>query len=667
MYFVQATFLAAAAAVAIPVIVHLMFRSQARRVNLGTLRFLKQVLERNAQRQRIMRWLLLALRMAAVAVLAVLFARPYLLEAAFGGDRNLLLILIDRSASMDLRGDDGRPVERAVAAAQQLLRDQGSRTVVEAAYFDHNVRPLAAVDEPGQPSSRNTALDQLRQTSWTPSFRGTNYGAALNWARDQVFRTPAAHQELHIFTDLQQSGLDWSEVEPLPEHVAVHLHDLGRSVVRNVAVTEARPLRTVVRPGEGTTVQVTLLNSSAFPITEQVVVLRLESDRGKLTFRERTKLDAHSTSSVTFDVPTLEAGFWSGTVSVDVDDDLPFDNARHLAILSQPPPRVLVLDGQPHALPPLSESYFLAAALRLSGPDETFADAPYDVTVVLLDEDEPLPSLESYQVVVLANPARVSPAAARALQQFVSAGRGLIVFGGGQVTAAGCQTLLETGLVPGKIAGPVLSNDLPFRLEGWDESHPLLRPFRDPQHGDPRRLAFRGYTKIVPATGDDVRVLATLRGGDPALLEHRVGPGTVLWCAMACDREWGEWPSTRLYVPLVHQIVGQPLGFNDGGPVRAVTLDATYDPDGERTPGIVPQPGYWQVVNVSPRESETDRCSEEDFAQRFQLMLHQAGEGAQTARVSRTDLRQHEQWHWAALALLGVLLAEGFVANRTVS
>ena len=52
MSFIQTAFLGAAAAVAIPIVIHLVFRQKTRRAELGTLRFLRVVLERNARRRR---------------------------------------------------------------------------------------------------------------------------------------------------------------------------------------------------------------------------------------------------------------------------------------------------------------------------------------------------------------------------------------------------------------------------------------------------------------------------------------------------------------------------------------------------------------------------------------------------------------------------------------
>src|SRR5262245_26379575 len=146
MSFLQIGFLGALAALAIPIIIHLVFRQRSKRVDLGTLRFLRVVLQQNARRRRVMRWLLLALRLACVALLAVLFARPYWLAFRPAGEKQTVAILIDRSATLDITTDGQRLIERAVANARDIVDSAGNNTRFEIAFFDHAVRPLAEAD-----------------------------------------------------------------------------------------------------------------------------------------------------------------------------------------------------------------------------------------------------------------------------------------------------------------------------------------------------------------------------------------------------------------------------------------------------------------------------------------------------------------------------------------
>ena len=142
MGFVQIGFLAAFSAVAVPIIIHLVMGRRGRRVDLGTLRFLKVVLRQNVRRRRLKRWLLLALRIAAVVLLALLFARPYLLAELLKTGERLAVLLVDASASMGLRTGRERLLDQAVAEAKRVIGrcEQGTR--IEIAYFDHAVHPF---------------------------------------------------------------------------------------------------------------------------------------------------------------------------------------------------------------------------------------------------------------------------------------------------------------------------------------------------------------------------------------------------------------------------------------------------------------------------------------------------------------------------------------------
>ena len=153
MQFVQIGMLGALAALAIPIIIHLMFRQRARPVDLGTLQFLKIVLRDNARRRKLKRWLLLALRTACLALIAFLFARPYMLATEPGSGDRLVVILLDRSASMGLKGST-RPFDQALAEARAILGRIGQGTQVEVGHFRQNGPSLREAGRPRQGRAR---------------------------------------------------------------------------------------------------------------------------------------------------------------------------------------------------------------------------------------------------------------------------------------------------------------------------------------------------------------------------------------------------------------------------------------------------------------------------------------------------------------------------------
>jgi hypothetical protein len=662
--------LSALAALAIPIIIHLMFGQRARRIDLGTLRFLKIVLSESVRRKRLKRWLLLALRLAVVALLALLFARPYLIAREKGGENDLVILLIDRSASMGLRGSGERPLDAAVRRAKGVLAQCAGGTQVEAAWFDHAVHPLTDPDGAKTFASTPRALgDRLTELALADTPLGaTDFGAAMAWAGDVAKQSHHSHKELYLYTDLQRSGLDRTAASPLPEDVQVHLVDVGRPYSENVAVTVVTVPKTVFRPAESIAVTVTLRNAGPFEREAVPITLRLQNGGKPQEFHSQARLEAGGTASVRFDLPALAQGLWQGSASIELTDCLPFDDRRHLAFLVAPPIPVLVVDGDMERSGVTAESYFLEAAIRLAEPNKTFPASPFTAERVALSREAGLPDVRGFPLVVLANLPGLGSADARRLADYVSRGGGLLVFTGESVKAEGYAELQAAGVGVGKIGGIARAEALPWRFEDWDRMHPAMEPFGDPQNGDLRRPAFQAYTRIQPDA--DAKVVARFRGGEPAVLEKKLGAGRILWVTTACNLDWGDWPRSRLYVPMVHQMLGYLGHLTEGGLVRSIPLEKAAEGP-QAVPGVFPREGYCEVINVDPRESESERCTAEQFAARFRFQVAPEEDGQTATRVARIgapdQLRQDEIWHWLLLALFGCLAWEGFLGNRTTA
>src|SRR5262249_16863312 len=145
----------------------------------------------------------------------------------------------------------------------------GDKTQFEVAFFDQAARPVGArqaAADGASPQSVSTTelLSQLQAPE--KMFSATNYGAALAWARDLCVNSPHGRKELYVYTDLQRSGLDWTNVEPMPVDVEVNVVDLGRTAVNNVALTSLQTARRLVRPGDAVSLQANVFNAGPFPL-----------------------------------------------------------------------------------------------------------------------------------------------------------------------------------------------------------------------------------------------------------------------------------------------------------------------------------------------------------------------------------------------------------------
>ena len=121
MNFLAPAFLAGLAAIAVPVIIHLINRERRVVVEFPSLMFLQRIPYRSVRRQKIRHLLLLILRCLALALLVAAFARPFFQRRhaaiATTGAREVV-ILLDRSCEHGLR----RPVDQGARRGEEGRR-----------------------------------------------------------------------------------------------------------------------------------------------------------------------------------------------------------------------------------------------------------------------------------------------------------------------------------------------------------------------------------------------------------------------------------------------------------------------------------------------------------------------------------------------------------------
>ena len=106
MSFLNTIMLAGVAAVAVPIIIHLLNRRKFKTVTWAAMKFVKLSVDQNQRRMRIEDLILLLIRCALVALLALALARPASKDAAsgvLGQTKVTAFVILDNSYSMDCR------------------------------------------------------------------------------------------------------------------------------------------------------------------------------------------------------------------------------------------------------------------------------------------------------------------------------------------------------------------------------------------------------------------------------------------------------------------------------------------------------------------------------------------------------------------------------------
>jgi hypothetical protein len=300
--------------------------------------------------------------------------------------------------------------------------------------------------------------------------------------------------------------------------------------------------------------------------------------------------------------------------------------------------------------------------LRLPGDESTASATPYEPTLVTWrGEGNSLGDLSPFRVVALCNAGEISSAETKAVARFVESGGSLIIFTGDHVKAGAYAPLEQSKILPARLQGTAEIGS--YRFADWVKEHLLFSPFADPQYGDLRTLRFRQITRLQ--ADSEARVLATAQAGMPLVVEKVWGKGQCIVFAFPADNAWGDWAVHRLYVPLVHQLLGY---LTNRLPENSLVRFDRAGQGPAQAPGVVIENGRAIVRNVDSAESEIERTTQAKLREAYHLpQATKSDPGADDGpdSLATAGERPDELWRTVAWMLLVVLVVEVFVANRT--
>jgi hypothetical protein len=567
--------LAGAAAAAIPVIIHLIHTARAPKVPFPTLRFLKSAAQKTAKRRYLENILLMLLRMALFAVLAVALARPFVSESygLFADTQSTAAVLIlDNSYSMDVRFEQATRFARAKKEARAILDDARTRPA----------QAVVLLTNPGATAVPTTlAADRARLfkdiDGATISSGRADLVAAMKTAYALLDKSSATDKRIWILTDRQ--ALSWQGLEKFDEP-AKHA-DVPVAVIRatepsfqNVAVTDAAVVSPALVPGMPVRIDVTVRNAGPAPDKRNVALL--VDDFAQARQKEPVDLAPAGTPGavriVSFTHVFDKPGPHRVLAAVDGSDSLDVDHARRLAV--QIADRIPVLCVKPGAAAVdfQDDNYYLVRALDPTGggAESSWPIRPVETTPDKIDAA----TLDKFDVVFLNNVAAPKPAIAKALADYVAAGRTLVIFAGSNVSADEYNRAFPDALLPARlkerVGDPVLHTTVEKIAEVQDQSPYLEGLVADP--GVYQDVLVYTYLRTDAAPPD--AVLARLTGGDPLLLEKPFGQGRVILCTTAVTSAWTNLPMRNLFLPLLMRVVF--LASRTLGPPSQVLAGQVY-------------------------------------------------------------------------------------------
>ncbi|MEX2573608.1 MAG: BatA domain-containing protein, partial [Balneolaceae bacterium] len=256
-------------AVAVPLLIHLINLRRPTKIRFSTLSFFDSLQESAMRRIQIKRWLLLALRMAAILMLAMALARPFIPSglglAGAGEQPGRIGILIDNSPGMDQVDRDGPFIDQAKQVALDIISRTRSddRIGVEVTNGDPlNLPVLNAVSA----ASRVEELETVNKGN----FLAANMESLVN-----RLETDRPAGRIYFITDGQATQFDdLREAETvfgLEQDLQVIL--VGEDTQSNTAVTEVRLESELISRDQPAVVSASVRNFGRSPVRNHFLSL----------------------------------------------------------------------------------------------------------------------------------------------------------------------------------------------------------------------------------------------------------------------------------------------------------------------------------------------------------------------------------------------------------
>lgn len=664
MGFFTPWFLAGAAAVGLPIWLHLLKKHKTTPLPFSSLMFFEKRTQSSIKHRRLRYLLLFALRTLLIMLIVLAFAHPYVEQKLMPLKRSgeVTVMAIDNSLSMRA----GTRLEDAKREARSLVGglNPGERAQVLA--FGQRVQVMSEVTDDHSPL--NAAINAIEASDARSSF------GELTRTLRSIQQSIHLPLHVHVYSDMQQTGMpaNFNDLR-LNAEVRLETHPIEKKVVPNFTVENVVAPRRVY-DSKKTRVLVTVAGHGTSKALRTVSLIL----NGRVAETKSAEVPENGRATVEFLSLDVPYGRNKGEIKIDSADALPADDTFYFSVERSDPRHVLFVQ-EPENTKAL---FYFKGALEASG------QSAFEIDPVSVDQTGNL-NPTKYAFVVLSDVGALPASFENGLNSYVR--------GGGSVLIALGHMAVARAKVP--VSGEHIEAAMyaaregeRFQAAGWfDSSHPSI--LKDTRWDD---VKFYQAIKVTPG---NARVVAKLADQTPLLLDQQVGDGHILVFASTFDNVANDFPKhAGAFVPFIEQ-TSRYLGKLDAGPSsvlvgsfeelrdskEAGTAIDVVDPKGERVfslseatkaPNIqFAMGGFYDIRRPNGRNElvavNTDR-QESDLTPAPQESLNlwqNTANGTSTAGGGTLagDQKPLSLWWYLMLAVLALAVAESLLGNQHLS
>ena len=663
MGFLAPWFLAGLAAVSLPLWLHLLKQHRNDPIKFSSLKLFERRPQSSVKHRRLKYLMLLALRLAVLALLALAFANPFIRRSpsAMASGTKLVIVAIDRSFSMRA----GDALERAKAEARSVISSLGAGDTGQVIALAGRTELLTqAIAEKPELMGAIASIEA-----------GDGRGSLGELSRTLRSLAEAAKRpvEVHFFSDIQKSslppGFNDLKLGPLTKLVT---HEIAPSKRANWAVESVQAPRTIGDP-KLTKILVTITGYETMAAKKPVSLWL----NGRQQAAKLATVAANGRMNVEFQGLEAPYGWSRGEVRLEGGDALAADDVFRFAIERADSRRILFVRDARQA----RSAFYFKSALEATGTSNFAVD---ELTPDQTGGVDP----SKFAFVVLNDPAYLPEAFVDSLKRLVTNGGRLLITAGPGIASQERVPVLEAKVEQSKYASR--SGERFLTVIKPDATHPAI------QRAD--RLEGVKFYQAVRVDGTNLRMLARLNEGTPLLAERTMGEGRILFFSSSFDNIANDFPLNPSFVPFIEQtalylsnaderpasaVVDSFLELRTPGdpakPARQVSVEV-LDPSGKRALTLeesvkaptltLSREGFWEVgrqtgrelvaVNADRRESDLSVLPKETVE-----IWKKMGSDTGTQSVGGPEeTKPWSFWWWLALLLLAVTVAESLFAHQ---
>jgi hypothetical protein len=519
MQFLYPSFLWALLALAIPIIIHLFHFRRFKKVYFSNVRFLKEIKEETASRNKLKHLLALLMRMAAVVFLVLAFAQPFIpRNAEVKQGEKAVSIFIDNSFSMSSLSADVPLLEKAKQRAREIV----------AAYPEDDRFQIITNDFEGRHQrlvGKDDALGFIEEVQISPSVK--DLAKVVARQKQTLNNSTIENKVLFLISDFQKNITDLQpETDSLFDLNLVPLQSVQQ---KNIGIDSAwfeAPAQII---NQNNRLMVKVKNYSAQSVENVRLSLRQQGQTkpiGTLTLPPGAEVVD------TVNVSVTRAG-WQEALLEITDYPVQFDDSYYFTFNVPKQINVLVVnEGGPNA--------FLNAVLKTSP-----AFNALNQNMGQLDYS----SLPKYRLIVLNDLKSISSGLAFELSQYVKNGGNLLVFPDAQANVGSYNAFL--GGLPASQLGAF---DQSAREVGQINTEDFI--FQDVYENNRSNLK-------LPTTKGNFRLMAnapenpllTYRDGQSFLGKYRLGQGNFYLCAAPLNEGLSDLVrNAEVFVPMLFKM-----------------------------------------------------------------------------------------------------------------